>query len=83
MKMNLENANSFTVSVVVFLTVPLVVIYHLAFGQVHYTALMVVACMAIGLHMLSPFTPPRYKKMFDVVVIISLLLLVLLGVLGK
>lgn len=78
-----ENIDGMIILIVAVLILPLTALYHIAFGQMHYTALMVVVCVAIGLHMLSPFTPPRYKKTFDLTVMVSLLLLVLLGVMEK
>lgn len=80
---NFENVNVFTISVVTALVVPLTVFYHIAFGQVYYTALVAVVGLVVGWHMLSPFTPPGYKKFFDLTVAASMLLLVLLGVFGR
>lgn len=79
MKRCLENANKFTVTVTAILTISLTLAYHLAFEHWAYTFLMVLVSAVIAIHMLSPFTPPRYKRSFDLVALAAMVVLVALG----
>lgn len=75
----LENVDSFIVSVTAAMTIPLASAYHFAFRHSGYTLLMVLVCLAVGIHMLGPFTSQRYKRIFDLVFLADIISLVALG----